>query len=136
VPEQGLDSAVGTNGIRTRGIQHVHLIVEDLERSLSFYRAAFGLTEAFRVGDNMVFLDVPDTSDVLVLHQLAVDEGSASGVKHGVDHFGLRLVDPDDLDEAIAIVSDAGGRLVERGAHAGRFPYAYVSDPDGNLIEL
>jgi catechol 2,3-dioxygenase-like lactoylglutathione lyase family enzyme len=53
-----------------------------------------------------------------------------------VAHFGLRLLDPSDLDAAIAAVERAGGRLVERGEHAPGVRYAYVADPDGYVIEL
>ena len=42
----------------------------------------------------------------------------------------------DDLDDAIAQVEAAGGRLKERGEFMPGLPYAYVADPDGYEIEL
>jgi predicted enzyme related to lactoylglutathione lyase len=53
-----------------------------------------------------------------------------------VAHFGFRLVDPDDIDRAIAEVERAGGRLHRRGEFAPGLPYAYVADPDGYEIEI
>ena len=50
--------------------------------------------------------------------------------------FGFRLVDPDDIDRAIAEVERAGGRLLRRGEFAPGLPYAYVADPDGYEIEI
>jgi predicted enzyme related to lactoylglutathione lyase len=43
---------------------------------------------------------------------------------------------PGDLEEAIAAVEGAGGKLLNRGADDRTSPYAYVSDPDGYVLEL
>lgn len=121
--------------IATKGIQHIHLLVNDLDRSLAFYTQAFGLTEEFRVGSTMVFLRIPDTSDVIVLHEIE-DKRGAGEQAAGVAHFGLRIRDVELLDAAATEIEAAGGQVLERGKHAGEFPYAYVADPDGNVIEL
>ena len=42
--------------IGTLGLTHIHLMVRDLERSLTFYKRVFGLEERFREGRHMVFL--------------------------------------------------------------------------------
>jgi catechol 2,3-dioxygenase-like lactoylglutathione lyase family enzyme len=42
----------------------------------------------------------------------------------------------DDLDNCIALVQSSGGTLVDRGEHAPGVPYAYVTDPDGYVIEI
>jgi catechol 2,3-dioxygenase-like lactoylglutathione lyase family enzyme len=119
--------------IETRGIGHIHLLVNDLEASLGFYTQAFGLVEAFRVDSKMVFLDIPGTSDVIVLHEI---EERGSGESPRMDHFGLRIRDVERLDAAVAEIEAAGGKVLKRGKHAGEFPYAYVADPDGHVIEL
>jgi catechol 2,3-dioxygenase-like lactoylglutathione lyase family enzyme len=46
------------------------------------------------------------------------------------------LLSRDDLEAAIHEVERAGGRLLERGEHEPGHPFAYVSDPDGYVIEL
>ena len=114
--------------IPTGGLNHIHLNVADLQRSLAFYEQVFGATEAFRVGDKMVFLQLPETEDVITLHEVS---GAAA-----VEHFGLLRQEGVDLDGAIAEIEAAGGRLVERGEHAPGVAYAYVADPDGYTIEL
>jgi catechol 2,3-dioxygenase-like lactoylglutathione lyase family enzyme len=119
--------------IRTQGLTHVHLIVSDLERSLRFYEQVFGMNEEFRDGPNMVFLTTPGSQDSITFNEQVNGPRIGAG---GVDHLGFRLVDKADLDDAIRQVEDAGGRLVERGEHAPGVPFAYVSDPDGYVIEL
>jgi catechol 2,3-dioxygenase-like lactoylglutathione lyase family enzyme len=119
--------------IRTQGLTHVHLIVDDLDRSLDFYTGVFGMEEQFRDGPTLVFLRTPGATDSITLNWRPGDPRIGRG---GVDHFGFRLLDKSDLDEAVRQVEAAGGRLVERGEHEPGVPFAYVADPDGYLIEL
>jgi catechol 2,3-dioxygenase-like lactoylglutathione lyase family enzyme len=118
------------------GLRHLHLLVSDHPRSLAFYGQVFGMEEQFRDGD-IVFLQSPGCSDDLALH-LAVTpaERARVGQPGGIEHFGITVRDRTCLDEAIDRVLAAGGRLVDRGEHAPGVPYAYVSDPDGYVIEL
>jgi catechol 2,3-dioxygenase-like lactoylglutathione lyase family enzyme len=118
--------------IETEGLTHLHVFVADLERSLRFYRDVFGLQEMFREGPKMVFLRPPSSTDTITLNEVP-DKAGPGG---GVDHFGFRLTDKTRLDDAVAQVEAAGGRLIERGEHAPGVPYAYVADPDGYMIEL
>lgn len=64
------------------------------------------------------------------------EDPATAGLSGGVAHFGFRLVDPNDIDRAIAEVERAGGRLLRRGEFAPGLPYAYVADPDGYEIEI
>lgn len=121
--------------IRTQGLTHIHLVVRDLDRSLRFYQRVFGMKERFRSGPKMVFLNTPGSQDTITLNE-DPEQSSLAGTNGGVAHFGFRLCDTADLDAAIAAVEEAGGRLVERGEHAPGVPFAYVSDPDGYVIEL
>jgi lactoylglutathione lyase len=121
--------------IRTRGLTHIHLVVRDLERSLRFYRSVFGMEERFRDGPKMVFLNTPDSTDLVTLNEDPA-EAHLAGVPGGIAHFGFRLADKEDLDTAIAQVEAAGGRLLERGKRGSGAGFAYVADPDGYVIEL
>jgi predicted enzyme related to lactoylglutathione lyase len=58
-----------------------------------------------------------------------------AGTSGGIAHFGFILV-KGDLDAAIKEVRKAGGKLLERGEHEPGYSYAYVTDPDGYIIEL
>lgn len=121
--------------IKTRGLEHVHFIVGDAERSLRFYQQVFGAEESFRLAPKrMVFLKIPRTGSAIVLHE-SEDASERAGKRGGIDHVGLP-VEAADLAPAVDEVERAGGRLIERGEHAPGVPYAYVADPDGNVIEL
>jgi len=121
--------------IKTQGLTHIHLVVRDLERSLRFYQGVFGMSERFRDGPKMVFLNTPGSQDLITLNEDPA-EVQLAGVSGGVAHFGLRLADPASLDAAIAEVEAAGGKLIRRGVHGPGVPFAYVADPDGYVIEL
>ena len=120
------------------GIRHVHLLVAEHERSIGFYRDVFGMKESFRDGP-IVFLSTPGGGDSLALHLATTDaERERVGEQGGYEHFGIHLPhrSAEAIDAAVARVTAAGGRLVERGEHAPGVPYAYVADLDGYAIEL
>lgn len=117
--------------IRSRGLNHIQLNVRNLARSETFYRKAFGLRVKFRIGRSMVFLESPGADDLITLNKRASDERAGNG---GVAHFGFAMDAP--IEKCIAQVTRAGGKLIDRGEHAPGVEYAYVSDPDGYVIEL
>ena len=122
--------------IKTQGLTHIHLAVRDLQPSVAFYRDVFGMeVQEGRGDETMVFMRTPGSLDTLTLRLASAEEpvGQKGG---GVDHFGFRLQDRNDLDAAVAAVVAAGGRLVERGEHVPGLGFAYVEDVDGYLIEL
>jgi catechol 2,3-dioxygenase len=121
--------------VRAQGLNHIHLIVRDMDRSLRFYRDALGLEERFRKGDRMVFLNPPGSDDLVTLNESAEEAGLA-GTSGGVSHFGFRLAESADLDQVLAEVAAAGGALIGQGEHAPGVRFAFVRDPDGYVIEL
>jgi catechol 2,3-dioxygenase-like lactoylglutathione lyase family enzyme len=118
--------------IRTEGLGHIDLAVRDVPRALRFYQGVFGMTVLFSDGPDEVFLRTPGARDVIGISKA---ERREPGAKGGIGHFGFRLVDPADMDEAIATVSSLGGKLLRRGGE-GTNAYAYVADPDGYEIEF
>jgi catechol 2,3-dioxygenase-like lactoylglutathione lyase family enzyme len=118
--------------IQTQGLTHINLLVADIHWAKTFYETVFGLEGMFWDGPTLVFLRPPGTSDTITLQE----RPGASGIAGNIDHFGFRLTDRTHLDQAIAEVVAAGGALVERGEHEPGRPYAYVTDPDGHIIEF
>jgi predicted enzyme related to lactoylglutathione lyase len=114
--------------IRTAGFDHVHLCVQDVGRAIAFYKAAFGADEAFRVGERLVFLRLGG-GEIVGLDGRPETERNPR-------HIGLKLAQGQDLGGAVAEVVAAGGSVLDRGEHAPGVSYAYVVDPDGNVIEL
>jgi catechol 2,3-dioxygenase-like lactoylglutathione lyase family enzyme len=122
--------------VETHGIRHVHLLVSDHARSVSFYRDVFGMEVGFQDGD-ILFLHSPNGRDDLALHRAVTnDEKARVGRRGGYEHFGITVKDREKLDECIALVIAAGGILVDKGEHAPGVPYAYIADPDGYVIEI
>jgi lactoylglutathione lyase len=119
--------------IRAESFNHLHLNVRDLNRSVRFYEQAFGLRIDFSAGADLVFMAPPAGGFSLALH--LVGRTDPVGMAGGFQHFGFKL-NADDHDRAIEQVRSAGGALVSRGKHDGKYPYTYVSDPDGYVIEL
>ncbi len=103
---------------------------------MAFYHQVFGMEVGFADG-SILFLHSPGGRDDLALHQAHTPEEQARvGQQGGAEHFGITVKDRSRLDEAVALVRQAGGELIERGEHSPGVPYAYVSDPDGYVIEL
>jgi catechol 2,3-dioxygenase len=122
--------------IETLGLTHIHFAVRDLQRAAAFYREVFGMeVQEARSDETMIFMRTPGSVDTLTLRLASPDEpvGQQGG---GVDHFGFRLKNRNDLGKAVDAVVAAGGRLVERGEHVPGVGFAYVEDIDGYVIEL
>ncbi|HEU0304919.1 MAG TPA: VOC family protein [Gaiellaceae bacterium] len=115
--------------IRVSGIGHVHLHVGDVSRSLRFYVEAFGAEETFRVGDQLVFVRLSGSDEIVALD-------GRSEAERNPQHIGLDLAEGESLEDAVRDVEAAGGRVIQRGEHAPGIPYAYVADPDGNVLEV
>jgi len=120
--------------IKTQGLTHIHLMVEDIDRSTRFYQDVFGMETLFTEGPGMVFLRTPGSEDVITLHQR--HDGQKVGQMGSIAHFGFQHEDDADLDAAVAEIQAAGGKLLKRGSHGGHQPHAYVTDPDGYVIEI
>lgn len=118
------------------GFDHLVLNVADVERSLAFYCDKLGLAPV-RVGEwregKVPFPSVrvsPTTIIDLVRGPDGVERGS------NVDHICL-AVEPLDWQEVIdsgdfTVVDGPGERFGARGTAIS----LYVSDPDGNTVEL
>ena len=58
------------------------------------------------------------------------------GKTGGIEHFGFRLKNPDDINEIISKVTEAGGTITEKGEFIPGEPFVFFKDPDGYLIEV
>jgi catechol 2,3-dioxygenase-like lactoylglutathione lyase family enzyme len=117
--------------IETYGLTHISLAVADPERSMRFYAQVFGAREYFR-DESSIQAQGPGPHDVLGFER----DSAHAGNKGGIGHFGFRLRDAAHIDAAVEEVKRAGGTVQKRGEFRPGFPYAYVLDPDGYLIEI
>lgn len=116
--------------IKTHGLTHISLSVRDPERSLAFYELLFGVREYHR-DENGIQARGPGPHDVI-----AFERRPSHGEAGGIDHFGFRLTDPADAEDAIRQAEAAGARILRRGEFKPGFPYVYIADPDGYTIEI
>ena len=117
--------------VRTFGLTHIALAVQDAERAFAFYRDVFGMVAVYR-GDGFVQAQTPGSRDVLDLEEKS---GRTAG-SGGIAHFGFRMVDPGEIDEAVRAVERAGGEILDRGEFCPGEPYIFCRDLDGYEIEI
>jgi catechol 2,3-dioxygenase-like lactoylglutathione lyase family enzyme len=119
--------------IRVEGFDHLVLVCADVERSLAWYLDELGL-DAVRV-DEWRRREVPFPS-VRVSPGTIIDliPGNVSG--RNVDHICL-VVDQASVDHVVSsgrftVVDGPDQRFGARGMATS----VYVTDPDGNVVEL
>jgi catechol 2,3-dioxygenase-like lactoylglutathione lyase family enzyme len=127
---------VGPQPVKVRAIDHVVLTVRDVDRTLSFYERALGMTPV-SFGEGRRALAFGDQK--LNLHQAGreFEPKAAAPTPGAVD---LCLLTDEPLDAVIAHLRDAGvtielGPVLKTGARS-TLRSIYFRDPDGNLIEV
>ncbi len=116
--------------IKTHGLTHINLEVQDPDRSLKFYQALCGVKEYFR-DENSIQVQGPGEYDVL-----AFVRSSKAGASGGISHFGFRLQNAADIEQALTKATAAGATIKSHGEFAAGCPYLYILDPDGYEIEI
>ncbi len=130
------------NPITVRLIDHVVLRVRDVERMVRFYSEVLGC-EVEKVQEDLGLTQLRAGTGLIDLVDLAGKIGRAGGGPAGkkrrnLDHYCLK-VEPFDA-EAIAAHLRAHG--VEPGEPKRRYgaegygPSIYLTDPEGNTVEL
>jgi len=118
----------GILAIETYGLAHVALKVADIERSFRFYHRLLG---ARLLGDlegrddqdltdrKVIEFGTPASRDVIVL--MRADE-PVTGETGQLEHFGFRLVSPEDPARVAAAFEEAGGTVGSKGHFLRRRP--------------
>ena len=116
---------------------HVVFYVEDLERSLSFYRDLLGFQEVGRIfGGAAAALTSGRTHHELLLIEVGQAQPPARGRRLGLYHIGIKIGDSlEDLREAKAELERAGIEISGMSDHTVS-QSLYLADPDGNEVEL
>lgn len=117
-----------------KSLGHVVIRVSDLERSEAFYRDVLGLpvqTHFDKDGMKMAFFSLGDHHDFAIMESARLGEAPSSGLDHVAFKIGNSL---EELVEAKRYLESNG--LSTRPIDHDVTKSLYISDPDGNGIEL
>ena len=117
-------------------LNHAVLYVRDLDRSVEFYRKAFGFEEIAREGGMMAFLRAPggDNHHDLGLMEVGENAEQPVGRAVGLYHLAWEVPTIDDLARAASVLAefDALTGMSDHGATKS----LYGRDPDGIEFEV
>lgn len=117
-------------------IGHVHLKVADLDRAIGFYSGVLGFEVQQRHGDEAAFLSAGGYHHHLGLNTWDSRGGTPAAKNHtGLYHTAFLYPDRVQLADALRRVTQAGIKI-EGSADHGVSEAIYISDPDGNGVEL
>lgn len=117
-------------------IGHVHLRVADLQRALAFYETLLGFEITTWYGDQAVFLSAGGYHHHIALNTWGGPGLPPAPVGHtGLYHFAILLPTRRDFASLTKRIVDHGYPLQGAVDH-GVSQAVYLSDPDGNGVEL
>jgi catechol 2,3-dioxygenase len=117
-------------------VGHIHLTVSNLERALSFYRDLLGFEETARIGDSAVFLSAGGYHHHIGLNTWAGKGATPPPPGHtGMYHVAFLFPSRRELARVLKTLLEAKYPLVGAADH-GVSEAIYLSDPDGNGVEL
>ncbi|MEO3427658.1 ArsI/CadI family heavy metal resistance metalloenzyme [Pelagibius sp. CAU 1746] len=104
---------------------HVHISVDDLDKSVGFYSVLFGTAPSVLKDDYAKWaLDDPRVNFAL----------SKRARNSGLDHLGIQVDDAEELEEVAGRLAASGAELLEQKDAAccyARSDKAWVNDPQG-----
>ena len=104
---------------------HVHVGVENLPDAIGFYSALFASSPAVVKPDYAKWmLDDPRVNFAI----------STRGKQPGIDHLGIQVESPDELQEVYARLRQAGGTVFEEGQTTccyAQSEKSWIDDPAG-----
>ena len=123
--------------MRAQYLGHVVFYVNNLERSLAFYRDLLGFQEVGRTfGGSAAALTGGRTHHELLLIEVGEAPAPPPGRRLGLYHIGIKIGDSlEELRTAKKELERAGIRITGMSDHTVS-QSLYLHDPDGNEVEL
>jgi catechol-2,3-dioxygenase len=117
-------------------LNHAVLYVRDLDRSVAFYKEAFGFEEIAREGGMMAFMRAAgsDNHHDLGLMAVGAEAPSPRRGSTGLYHLAWQVPRIEDLAAARTVLAQLGA-LTGQSDH-GATKSLYGQDPDGNEFEV
>ena len=126
--------------LKTKGIYHIGIPVNDIDRAVKFYTDVLGMRVAKLnrddMGDRLNRADRRSGDGMVVLFQRPKPVERDALAEDGATHHAF-IVDNDDFELAVEKMKDWGVKVykvptVDRPTGRG----FYFFDPDGNLLQL
>lgn len=114
-------------------VSQVHLIVEQLERSVSFYQGVLGFQILDRTGSSISL--TLNGKDVLVTLEQPADVSPKEPRRSGLYHYAILLPDRKELAKVLQHFIDIKYPLQGISDHLVS-EALYLADPDGNGLEI
>ncbi|HKY09987.1 MAG TPA: VOC family protein [Candidatus Binatia bacterium] len=119
-----------------KGLSHVVLYVNDLDKMVAFYRDVLGLVKYREQGGRMVFLTADPAAED---HELALTRGRQGDAKI-IAHIAWRVGSPEDVKAYYERFKTLGVPIDHCVSHAyqemGNTVSCYFLDPEGNRVEI
>jgi catechol 2,3-dioxygenase-like lactoylglutathione lyase family enzyme len=117
--------------ISHRGLRHLALHVDDVERAKEFYARVFGMRVVWQPDSDNVYMS--SGCDNLAVHRGAVGHRS----EQSLDHLGFIVPTIAEVEDAWKWTVDNGIEVVHPLRHHrdGSVSF-YIRDPDGNVIQV
>jgi glyoxylase I family protein len=142
MPDTGVietrEASSAAAGIRISGLDHIVLRVGDLDRAIRFYETVLNCHVERRL-DQPKLVQLRAGASLIDLVPASASPGAAADAAgRNMDHFAVR-VDGFDAAALAAHLHQHGievAEVKERYGAEGYGPSLYISDPDGNTVEL
>ena len=121
-----------SEGVRVTGVSELVLEVEDLGAAEAFYSGVLGLPVVERWPDREAIWVMAGERTRIGLWKPQVGLAGGRGGVHV--HFAMHIPEA-GYDAAVALLRERG-QEIEEIAFDGAGRAAYVTDPDGNVVEL
>ena len=122
--------------LEIRAFHHSAVCVTDIERAKQFYSGVLGLKEIPRAPFSFAgaWYELDDgTQFHLIVHTSPRTLRGTTAIDTRDGHLALRVA---DYDQALAHLRSHGIQCVELPDNITPWKQLYVTDPDGNVIEL
>jgi catechol 2,3-dioxygenase-like lactoylglutathione lyase family enzyme len=124
------------------GLRHLALNARDLAAMKRFYTELLGFAVEWEPDADNVYLS--SGIDNLALHRAAAPQAALKTGSHGesgtggaLDHLGLIVREPDDVDRWAAFLESRGVAIEAKPrTHRDGARSCYFKDPDGNSVQI
>jgi len=117
------------------GLRHLALHARDLDAMKRFYTDVLGFAVEWEPDPDNIYLS--SGIDNLALHRAAAPPEGPAVQAGALDHLGLIVRTPDDVDAWAAFLESRGVELAARPrTHRDGARSCYLHDPDGNTVQI